>query len=51
MVKDNNITQLSLDYLSSIKFEDIPPEVIDRCKQLFLDYIGVALGGGYLADS
>tara|TARA_B110001454_G_scaffold214193_1_gene233583 strand:+ start:784 stop:2148 length:1365 start_codon:yes stop_codon:yes gene_type:complete len=51
MVKDNNITQLSLDYLSSIKFEDIPPEVIDRCKQLFLDYIGVALGGVYLADS
>ena len=51
MTDDKNITQLSLGYLSSIKFEDVPPEVVDRSKQLFLDYIGVALGGGYLADS
>ena len=51
MTSNNNITQLSLDYLSSMKFEDIPPEVLDRCKQLFLDYLGVALGGVYLAES
>ena len=51
MTTDNNITQRSLDYLASMKFEDIPPNVVDRCKQLLLDYIGVTFGGVYLADS
>tara|TARA_Y100001936_G_scaffold209001_1_gene214800 strand:+ start:358 stop:1722 length:1365 start_codon:yes stop_codon:yes gene_type:complete len=51
MTIDNNITQRSLDYLASMKFEDIPPNVVDRCKQLLLDYIGVTFGGVYLADS
>ncbi|MBS96949.1 MAG: hypothetical protein CL736_07530 [Chloroflexi bacterium] len=50
-MSNNNITQLSLDYLSSMKFEDIPPEVVDRCKQLLLDFLGVTLGGAYLAES
>lgn len=51
MTNSNNITQLSLDYVESMKFEDIPPKVLDRCKQLFLDYLGVTLGGVYLAES
>ena len=32
-------------YATGLRHEAISPEVLDRTKQLFLDFLGVALGG------
>ena len=47
----NGITERLVDYTLSLKYEDIPPEVIERTKQLFLDFLGGAVGGRTLAES
>jgi len=38
------------DFALGLKFGDLPPEVVDRTKALFLDFLGVAFGGR-LAES
>ena len=37
-------TQILADYLANLKYEDIPPEVIERAKMVTLHTAGVALG-------
>ncbi len=38
------------DFVLGLKFEELPPEVVERAKGLFLDFLGVAFGGR-LAES
>ena len=40
-----------MDYTLALSYEDLPPEILDQTKLLFLDFLGVALGGRVLADS
>ena len=51
MSSTNNITEKLVDYSLRLKFEDIPPNVIERSKQLFLDFLGVTAGGYSLSES
>jgi 2-methylcitrate dehydratase PrpD len=39
------------EYAVSLRFEDLPAEVIERTKQLFIDFLACALGGHRIADS
>ena len=39
------ITTALVDYAQTLKYEDIPPEVLERTKQMLLDFLGVAYGG------
>ena len=39
------ITNALVDYAQALKYEDIPPEVLERTKQMLLDFLGVAYGG------
>ena len=39
------------EYAVSLRLDDIPPEVIQRTKQLFLDFLACALGGHETAES
>ena len=41
----NGVTQAFLDYALALSYESIPPQVIEKAKHLFLDFLGVALGG------
>ena len=45
------ITTALVDYAQSLKYEDIPPEVLERTKQMLLDFLGVAYGGMAVAES
>jgi 2-methylcitrate dehydratase PrpD len=45
------ITKQVAHYAASLKYEAIGPEVLDRTKQLLLDFLGVALGGRALAPT
>ncbi len=45
------VTTALVDYAQSIKYEDIPPEALERTKQLLLDFLGVAYGGLAVAES
>lgn len=38
-----NETRMLAEYVAKTGFEDLPPEVVERAKQLLLDHIGVAL--------
>jgi len=40
-----DVTQRLTDYALSLGFQDIPQPVIRRAQELFLDFLGVALGG------
>ncbi|UCF55931.1 MAG: MmgE/PrpD family protein, partial [Deltaproteobacteria bacterium] len=44
------ITRQLVDFCQSVDYDDIPEEVIDRCKYFTLDFLGVALRGS-LVDS
>ena len=50
LYKDNNYltpttyTQTLSEYTENLKYEDIPPEVVERAKMIMLQVIGVALG-------
>ena len=39
------ITNALVDYAQNLKYEDIPPDVLERTKQMLLDFLGVAYGG------
>ena len=39
------ITNALVDYAQTLKYEDIPPEVLERTKHMLLDFLGVAYGG------
>ena len=41
----NGITSALVDYAQTLKYEDIPPEVLERTKHMLLDFLGVAYGG------
>ena len=49
LYKDNNFltpttyTQELSEYAANLKYEDIPPEVVERAKMIMLQTIGVAL--------
>ena len=47
----NEITSALVDHALTLKYEEIPMEVINRTKQMFLDYLGVAYGGLIVAES
>jgi 2-methylcitrate dehydratase PrpD len=49
--QSNGITERLVDYALGLKHEEIPPEAVERAKQLFLDFLGDALGGRALAES
>ena len=39
------VTTALVDYAQNLKYEDIPPEVLERTKHMLLDFLGVAYGG------
>jgi 2-methylcitrate dehydratase PrpD len=39
------ITNALVDYAQNLKYEDIPPDVLERTKHMLLDFLGVAYGG------
>jgi 2-methylcitrate dehydratase PrpD len=39
------ITRRLATFLSDLKFEDLPPEVVDQAKKCLLDFTGVAIAG------
>ncbi|MBI2166075.1 MAG: MmgE/PrpD family protein [Chloroflexi bacterium] len=41
----DGLTQRFVEYALGLGYEDIPPQVIERAKHLFLDFLGVAFGG------
>ena len=45
------VTKALVDYVHDLRYEQIPPEVIERAKMLLLDFLGVALGGLRVAES
>ena len=45
------LSEQLVDYTLNLGYESIPPDVIDRTKQLLLDFLGVALGGRIYADA
>ena len=51
VAKDLGISEQLVDYTLGLSSEAVPPEVLDRTKQLFLDFLGVALGGRALAEA
>ncbi|MCX7137484.1 MAG: hypothetical protein NTW47_12845, partial [Proteobacteria bacterium] len=38
-------TRALCEFLSSIRFEDLPPAVVARTEELFLDWLASALAG------
>ena len=50
-VSNKGLSEELVDYTLSLGIETLPPEVLDRTKQLFLDYLGVALGGRAFAEA
>jgi 2-methylcitrate dehydratase PrpD len=49
--RTENITTELVDFALNLRYESIPVEVIQRTKDLFLDFLSVALGGLRVADS
>ncbi len=47
----SGVTVALVDYAQSLKYEDIPPEALERTKHLLLDFLGVAYGGLAVAES
>lgn len=45
------ITSSLARYAATLCYEDIPSTVTDRAKQLFLDFLGVAIGGQAFSES
>ena len=43
--RTNGITNALVEYAQTLKYEDIPPETLERTKQMLLDFLGVAYGG------
>jgi 2-methylcitrate dehydratase PrpD len=39
------------DFVLSLRYEDLPAPVVEKARQLLLDWLGVACGGRVLADS
>ena len=50
-VQGRGLTEQLLDHTLELSYESLPPEVVDRTKQLFLDFLGVALGGRQFAEA
>ena len=48
--QQDDLTERLVDYTLDLSYESLPPEVVARTKQLFLDFLGVALGGRIFAD-
>ena len=47
----NGVTTALVDYAHALKYEDVPPEVLERTKQMLLDFLGVAYGGLRVGES
>lgn len=43
--KPFSLIEALTEFVSQIRFEDLPPEVIEAGKKCFVDWLGVALGG------
>ena len=41
-------TQELIDFTTNLSFDDLPTEVVERCQNLMLDWLGSALAGRYL---
>ena len=50
-VQRDGLTERLVDHTLGLKYESLPSEVRERTKQLFLDYLGVSLGGRAFGDS
>ena len=50
-IQSKLLTEDLVDYTLGLGHESIPPEVLDKTKQLFLDYLGVAFGGRRFAEA
>ena len=51
VIATKDVTTKLAEYAMNLRYEDIPQPVIQRTKQLFLDFLGVTLGGYQVADS
>lgn len=49
--RGNGLSERLVDYTLGLSYESLPPEVVDRTKQLLLDFLGVALGGRVFAEA
>ena len=45
------VSEALVDYAHSLKYEDIPPQVLERTKHMLLDFLGVAYGGSTVVES
>ena len=45
------VSQRLAEYALTLKYDEIPSEVIERTKHLFLDFLGVGFGGHRVAES
>lgn len=50
-VGTKGVTASLVDYAQTLDYEDIPGEVIERTKQMLLDFLGVAYGGLLAGES
>ncbi len=50
-ISQETLSEQVAGYALGLQYEAIPPEVLDRTKQLFLDFLGVTLGGRSLAEA
>ena len=50
-VESKGLSEQLVDYTRGLSYESLPPEVLDRTKELFLDFLGVALGGRIYGDA
>ena len=45
MSTNKGASELLVDFLYNLNYEDLPSEVIHQAKRCLLDYLGVVLGG------
>ena len=45
------VSEALVDYSHTLRYEDIPPEVLERTKHMLLDFLGVSYGGSIVAES
>lgn len=48
---DKGVSELLIDFIYALKYEDLPPEVIGQAKKCLLDYLGTTLGGARTATA
>ena len=51
VVTATGVTERVASHALNLRYEDLPPDVVRQAKQLFLDFLAVALGGRQVGES